>query len=346
MSEGTVHSHESKSRLAKRRNSEPSLPAVSLKSPCTQGKRTNRRSHDIDYFLVLPKEILLHLLLYLDVISICSLERTSRLINHKMKLCGLYKRYPEFSPFPLVRFMGEYLQTQSLYATHLVHGFNEFTRPRCMKYPFVLQYNLQIMTKVLEDELNRECLKLKLRVECLVKNRILRGYESCWKRCCASARELLYLELLAIRIQAVKHNKSFPRSAMSLATFHAVANTLLWPSLQSQSRDRILSILGIFHNRSFRAAGQKLRKTLFRVTRSLRRCYHHIYFSQRRSQFTFLVLRPDVALGPVPLPNGIKCDLTPGLPMYPPPVTVQPVGPIIIDVESSEDDESFPDLGI
>ena len=57
-----------------------------------------------------------------------------------------------------------------------------------------------------------------------------------------------------------------------------------------------------------------------------------------------LILRPDLAPLAVRLPNGLKCIAVPGMPMFAPPI-VHAGGVAIIDVESSDEDEAFPNIG-
>lgn len=299
------------------------------------------RYENFCYFIYLPREIFLKIILYCDIVSLCRLEISSRIMGHLISVSGFYKRFAQKSRFKLVRHLGSYLSANSWFASTVSDGINEFSRPRLVKYPLVLEYNLDLMLRLLLAELDRECIKLRIRFEALQSNRLHRGYQNCFKGCCALARQVLYLELLYIRIRAVRDNKPFPRAGMTAP--HAV-NTVLWPTEVGQNKAVISSVLGIFHNRSFASGGSRLRISLFKITRSLMRCYYHMFFPARRTQFTMLILRPDLAPLAVRLPNGLKCIAVPGMPMFAPPI-VHAGGVAIIDVESSDEDEAFPNIG-
>ena len=300
----------------------------------------------INYLILLPREILLKILLLLDVISICRLETTSNVMKHSVKVSGLFSYFPQNSQYPLVRYLGQYLQTNPWFLD-CIFTLDCLSRPRLAKYPLVLSHSLDVLVRALRKELDQKCERLKRDIEYLVRSRLRRGYDNCWKECCHRARDLMDLELLETRIRAVRLNHSFPRAGMSLADFNYAIDTLLWPAHPLQNRRLILSIMGIFHNRTFPAAVCQIGETLFRVSSSVRRCYHHVHFSQRRSAITYHVLRPDLAAGPLYLPNGMRCEMVSGLPMFPPPTAVQPGGgPVIVDIEdTSEEEGQYPDLG-
>ena len=304
----------------------------------------DKKTIKVNYLILLPTEVLLKILLSLDVVSICRLEGTSNVMNHAVKISGLFTCFPQNSQYPLVRYLGQYLQTNPWFSDCIFTGLS---RPRLAKYPLVLQFSLDLMVKTQKRELDQKCQKLKLDIEYLVRSRLTRGYDNCWKECCHRARDLMLLELLETRMRALRLNHPFPRAGMSLANFNYAIDTLLWPAQPSQNRQIILTIMGIFHNRDFKSAGRQLRDTLFRVSLSVKRCYFHVHFPQRRSAIAFHVLRPDLAPGPLYLPNGVKCDTVSGLPMFPPPPAVQGGGgPVIVDIEDTlDEEEAYPDLG-
>ena len=314
-------------------------PSTLLSTTTSQGSlsltqaREAQSDSPVCHLLLLPRELLLIVLFYCDVVSVCKLAMSSQFASHIIAMSGFYKEFPERSSFKIVRLLGTHLQ-DNWFAS--AYGLGISDRPRMMKYPLVVEHNLREMTRALSDELQKECVKLKLRFDVLFLTRLQRGYPNCWKNCCSLARQTLYVELLYIRMQALKKNTLFPRAAMTVP--HAVY-TVLWPTETSPKRALISLILGVFHNRSLDSGSCHLRRSLFPLSSSLRRSYYHMNFSARRHRFTDLIMRPDLAPLTVRLPNGLKCETGWGMPMFPPPL-LAPIGSVaIIDIETSDEED-------
>ena len=207
--------------------------------------------------------------------------------------------------------------------------------PRMIRFPVVLDHNIKLLLRDLTCHLNRECIRFKLRFDFLFATRHQRGYQNCWKSSCSLARQVLRLELLFFRIRSLKENILFPRAGMTVP--HGI-HTIIWPTPHGQNNSLISQILGIFRNNTFETAGHHLRRNLFRVSRSLKRCYYHINYPPRKAHITTLIMRPDLGPSAFRLPNGLRCEVNCAMPMFPPALS-QPLGTaIILDVESSGDE--------
>ena len=276
-------------------------------------------------------------------------------MQQKFKELGIYHKFLRASFFPLTRKLYSFICKPPLHLRphpiksnadmRLAYCFTLFAKPQAFKYALCLHYNLMTLVHHLEDHLNASCEKIWREYTVTRAQRYAYGYNTISKYCQFWANEIVYLELMNIRLASVKYDCLFPRSSLATNSDSVIRPMLGYNPQSVQDLGNMIKIASCFKNRSFSAAGSQLRCVLFPVQPGLKRCYAVIHHYNRVSFLVNLICRPDLLPQQafMSLPNGYELRASVGVPMYPPFYVNNPNN-IIVDIEtesdSDDDDES------
>ena len=282
------------------------------------------------YFLTLPECLLRTILRYLDVPGLIRLAATSKAFKRRMSNSGIFFIYPRVSQFPLVRLFEQYVERQGLVTLGLP----------AMRYPFVLEHNLDIMVRELSKTLEEGCQRVKTTVNRLMRERAYLGYYGCVKSVNRVVPEIIFLELLALKLGCLRTNDSLLQPALAVDVDGQGKPILKYANIEKQNKGNMRKILSCFRHRTFSCAGGKIRSTLFPITPGLRRYYSNVYHTTHINLLLNLVCRPDLLQHGIvmTLPNGDIIEPTPGMLIFPPPLANGFDGQIV-DVESDSDND-------
>ena len=282
------------------------------------------------YLLTLPECLLRTILKYLDVLGLIRLAATSKAFKARMSNSGIFFIYPRLSPFPLVRLFDQYLARQGLATLGLP----------AIRYPFVLQHNLDIMVRELNKTLNEGCERVKTTVNRLMQERAYLGYFGCVKTVNRVVPDIIFLELLALKLGCLRANDSLLQPALAVDVDGQGKPILKYANIEKQNRGNMKKIHSCFRHRTFSCAGGRIRSTLFPITSGLKRYYSNVYHTMHINLLLNLVCRPDLLqFGTVlTLPNGDIIEPASGMLIFPPPL-VNGFNGQIVDVESDSDND-------
>lgn len=326
---------------------------------CWQERYTRRHpgrvlSNPLGFFVMVPDVPFLLILLLLDVTALLTMERTSKAMQQKFKNLGIYHQFLKSSFLPLTRKLYSFICKPPLHLRphpvksnadmKLAYCFTLFAKPQAFKYALCLQYNLMTLVHHLEDHLNTSCEKIWREYTVTRAQRYAYGYNTISKFCQCWANEIIYLELMNIRLASVKYDCLFPRSSLATSPDSVIRPMLGYNPQSVQDLGNIIKIASCFKNRSFSAAGSQLRCVLFPVQPGLKRCYAVIHHYNRVTFLVNLICRPDLLpqQAALSLPNGYELRASVGVPMFPPFYVNNPNN-IIVDIETESDSDSSTD---
>ena len=300
------------------------------------------------FFERLPLEMLVHLLLFCTVPSIMCLEAASKDIKSRIEQSNLYEQYSKRSKHMLVRHLNDYLHaSNNVPGCPGMYWDSSLNTTRARKFPLVLHHNMNLMISDLKEQIREGCAKVKDSYDKTVLERWEIGYRSCSQRSYKLARELLFLELLRLRLHSLQSNCIFPKAALTIADPEDSPNILnchvmTYSFLSAQDRGNIIKVIKCLKNRNFGPAGARIRNSLFSISPALYRCYFHVHHTQRSNTVLNMICRPDI-MSSYPLPDGRFIHTGEGAPQYPPHLVNAALN--IVDIESSDDeggDDFFP----
>ena len=292
------------------------------------------------YFERLPLEIFYHLLLFMTIPSIITLECVSKSMKQRIAFAGIFTDYASRSQYALVRRLSEFIQTSSAWCGVPEKSWDLIlATPIASRYPLVLEHNMNLLITELEIQLVEGCRRVRFDHNKNVENRFYYGYTECARQAFKLAKSVIFLELLSLRISALKYNCSFPGIALSVTQLvhNAIdCHVLSFPSSAAQDRGNIEKVVKCLKNRRFASAGRQIRSRLIPITTSLSRVYHHIHFTTRSNTLLHLTCRPDL-ISSYGLPDGshLVCSQS-GIPQFPPALIHE--GEEIVDVSSDDAD--------
>ena len=290
------------------------------------------------YFMRLPLELFFYLLFFLTVPALISFESASKAIRTRIEQTRFYSEYANKSQHPLVRRLNEYIcSSNTMFGFPGASWDPSLATLRAARFPLVLHYNLNLMLQELQRQLDEGCRIIREDHENTLVERHRIGYEECARRAYKQARELMFLELLSMRLTSVRSNCAFPASALTLNNQgHMRAHALTFRSPGLQDRRNIIRILRALKNRNLGPASAQIRNSLFAVSKSLCRSYHHVHFTPRANTLLHLVCRPDIITA-YKIPDGTHLYSDDRPPQFAP-ALAQANGYQIVDVEDSSDE--------
>ena len=282
------------------------------------------------FILTLPECLLRTILKYLDVPGLIRLAATSKRFKKRMSNSGIFFIYPRLSQFPLVRLFDKHIANLGLVILGLP----------AIRYTLVLHHNLDIMVRELSKTLEEGCQRVKTTTDRLMRERAWLGYIGCAKTIHRVVPDIIFLELLALRLGCLRANDALLQPALAVDVDGQSNPILKYADIERQNRGNMRKILSCFKHRTFICAGGKIRSMLFPITQSLKRCYSNMYHTMHTNHLLNLVCRPDLLPfnSVLTLPNGDIIRPASGMLIFPPPLVNNFEGQIV-DVESDSDND-------